>query len=277
MTFYVIYLHFRYGLNTRKVMTHNENILLKFLEENGLDVFTKKQLIDSAILSKDDFNRGFRGLMQKAHIVMIEKGKYRLRHFTDENVIGCFMAPDGGIAYWSALNAYGLTEQFPNKIFIQNSRRRGERSVFGTGSIFHFVTVKPEKLVGYKTFGYGNHTYYMTDVEKTIVDCFDLPQYAGGYSEIIKAFNKAKLSTRKMVAYCKAIDNIAVAKRLAYLSELLEKPKMEYFLKYAQEVCNEKYNPFDASLPSKGKYQRKWRLILNMDEEEILEIANPMY
>jgi len=257
-------------------MTRNETTILNFLEENGFDIFTRRQLMDSTILDADNFNRGFRGLGQKAYIMMIEKGKYRLNRFTDENVIGCFMAPDGGIAYWSALNAYGLTEQFPNKIFIQNSKRRGEHSVFGIGATFHFVTVKPEKLVGYKTLGYGNHRFFMTDVEKTIVDCFDLPQYAGGYYEIIKAFNRAKLSARKMVVYCKAIDNIAVTKRIAYLVELLGKPDMDFFIDYAKNVRNEKYSPFNSSLPSKGPYLRRWRLILNMGKQEIMKIANPI-
>ena len=251
--------------------------ILNYLEEESVDIFFKRDIMNQMNIDTDDFERGFRWLVQKMHVVNIEKGKYRRRHFTDENVIAFFMAPDGGIAYWSALNAHGLTEQFPNKIFVQNSRRRGERSVFGIGSVFHFVTVKPEKLVGYKKMGYGNHTYYMTDVEKTIVDCFDLPQHAGGYNEIIKAFSKARLSARKMATYCKAVNNIAVTKRLAYLAELLHKPKMDYFFKYAADVCNEKYSPFDVSLPAKGKYLNKWRLILNMDEEEILEIANPLY
>jgi len=252
-------------------------VILNTLNENHWDVFTLVMLLEETALTKSSLHSALWYLTQNEVIVQIEKGKYRRKHFTDENVIACFMAPDGGIAYWSALNAHGLTEQFPNKTFVQNSRRRGKRSVFGIGSPFHFVTVKPEKLVGYKKLGYGNHTYYMTDIEKTIVDCFDLPQHAGGYNEIIKAFNKAGLSARKMVTYCKAINNIAVTKRIAYLAELIHKPKMDYFLKYAAEVCNEKHNPFDASLPSKGKYLNKWRLILNMDEEEILEIANSSY
>ena len=251
--------------------------ILNVINENQWDVFSLPMLLKETGLSKTSLHSALWYLTNSKVIVPIEKGKYRRRHFTDENVIACFMAPDGGIAYWSALNAHGLTEQFPNKIFVQNSRRRGERSVFGIGSPFHFVTVKPEKLVGYKTLGYGNHTWYMTDVEKTIVDCFDLPQHAGGFNEIIKAFNQATLSARKMVTYCKAVNNIAVTKRLAYLAELLEKPKMDYFLKYAADVCNEKYSPFDASLPAKGKYLNKWRLILNMDKEEILEIANSPY
>lgn len=254
-----------------------QTTILDVLDENQWDVFSLNMLLDETGLGKPSLHSALWYLTNSKVIVPIEKGKYRRRHFTDENVIGCFMAPDGGFAYWSALNAHGLTEQFPNKIFIQNSRRRGERAVTGIGAPFQFVTVKPEKLVGYKTMGYGNHTYYMTDVEKTIVDCFDLPQYAGGYNEIIKAYRKAKLSARKMVSYCKAVNNMAVTKRLAYLAELLDKPKMEFFLKYAAEVCNEKYNPFDAGLPPKGKYLRRWRLIINMDEDEIFEIANSPY
>jgi predicted transcriptional regulator of viral defense system len=59
------------------------------------------------------------------------------------------MLKDGCVAYWSALNAYGLTEQFVNKLFIQSSRRGEQRKVEGIGSVFHFIQVKPHKLTGY--------------------------------------------------------------------------------------------------------------------------------
>jgi len=251
--------------------------LLRILDENQWDVFSFEMLLEERAMSRKEIHEALRFLTRKKIIYTIERGKYRRQYFADENVIGCFMVPDGGVAYWSALNAYGLTEQFPNKIFIQNSKRKGEHAVPGIGTTFHFVTVKPEKMTGYKTFGYGNHIYRMTDVEKTIVDCFDFPHYAGGYYEIIKAFYKARLSARKMVRYCKSVNNIAVTKRLAYLTEFLNKPDMEYFINYANGALNERYSPFDASLPPKGKYFRKWKLILNMDENEIREIVNPLY
>ncbi|MEA3446966.1 MAG: hypothetical protein U9Q98_00735 [Bacteroidota bacterium] len=254
-----------------------QDVILSMLDENQWDVFSLDMLMDETGLSAKSLHNALRYLIQGKMIVSIEKGKYRRRYFTDEKVIACFMITDGGIAYWTALNAHGLTEQFPNKIFVQNSKRKGERSVNGIGSPFRFVKVKTEKLEGYKQMGYGNHTYYITDVEKTIVDCFDQLQYAGGYNETIKAFNKAKLSARKMVQYCKAVNNIALTKRLAYLTELLEKPNMEYFLKFAEGVRTESYNSFDASLPAKGKYLQKWRLVLNIDEEEILAIANSFH
>ncbi len=49
---------------------------------------------------------------------------------------------------------------------------------------------------------------------------------------------------------------------------------MDYFLKYAQSVKNEKYNLFESDGGKNGKTNRRWRLIMNMEKDEILEIAN---
>ncbi len=257
-------------------MTNYQKIFNNILSENGWDIFSREMLLSDGRLTHAQIKEVLRFTLNKGNVLQIERGKFRLSHFADENVIACFMVPDGGIAYWSALNAHGLTEQFPNTIFIQNAARSEVKKVPGLGAKFRFVKVKPKKTTGYKTYGYGNHQYKMTDIEKTIIDCFDLPQYSGGYPEIVKAFNKAKLSAHKMVKYSRDVSNIAVTKRLAYLTELLKKPQMDYFLKYAVSIMNNRYSPFDASLPHRGKTLNKWRLIINIDEKEILEMANPI-
>jgi predicted transcriptional regulator of viral defense system len=157
-------------------------------------------------------------------------------------------------------------------MYVQTTMIKANKTIFGIR--YKFIKVKNEKLIGFKKLGYGNHQFRITDVEKTIVDCFDLPQYGGGYAEIIKAFNNAKLSAQKMVKYCKAINNIAVTKRLAFLTELLKKPDMDYFKKYAQSVKNKKYNLFESGGFQTGKTNSRWNLIINIDEDEIIEIAN---
>lgn len=242
-------------------------LLLEFLDNYGIDIFNKNHIV------KNHFNdQSLRELVDKEYIRVIEKGKYCRHNFSDEYVIGNFIVKNGGIAYWTAMNFHGLTEQIPNVVYVQTMLEKKKTTIFGVR--YRFIQVKKEKLTGYKTIGYGNHQFQITDVEKTVIDCFDLPQYGGGYNEIIKAFFKANLSAQKMVKYCKAIDNIAVTKRLAYLCELLEKPKMDYFIKYAQTVRNEKYNLFESDGNKKGKTNRRWRLVLNMEDDEIIEIAN---
>ena len=247
------------------------NQLIFFLDDNELDIFSVDTLYNGLNFSKKQINESLFRLAQSGILRLIEKGKYCRHNFADEYVIGNFLTKDGGIAYWTAMNIHGLTEQIPNVVYIQTTHAKQNKNIFGIR--YRFIRVKKEKLIGFKKRGYGNHEYLISDLEKTIVDCFDLPKYSGGYNEIIKAFYKADLKPQKMVKYCKAINSIAVTKRLGYLCELLEKPNMSYFIKYAQSIKNEKYNLFESDGNKTGKTNRKWRLIMNMDNDEILEIA----
>ena len=117
----------------------------------------------------------------------------------------------------------------------------------------------------------------MTDVEKTLVDCFDLPQYSGGYAELIRAFAEAELDAEKMITYCRAVQNIATTKRMGYLAELLEKTSMEEFIQYAQTQVNPKYNLFDPQGAEEGKFVADWKLRMNLSEETILSIRDKAY
>ncbi len=249
-----------------------EEILLKDITFNGLDIFTKSELLSISSLDQISTEKALRNLNKRDIIYTIERGKYCKFDFRNELVIGSFLSRDGGIGYWTAMHNHGLTEQIPNTIFVQTSYKKQSKQIFGVKYVF--VQLMKKKLIGFKKVGYGNYQYNISDVEKTIVDCFDLPNYGGGYAEIIKAFNNANLNAKKMVRYCSAIDNIAVTKRLAYLSELLGKPKMDYFIKYAQTRKNKKYNLFESGGKENGKTNSRWNLILNMEEDEIIEIAN---
>ncbi len=245
---------------------------LEMLDEFGYDIFNLKMIRDTTYFSDKEITYALKTLTKSGTIIKIEQGKYIRNSFNEAFVIGNFLATDGGIAYWSALNSHGLTEQFSNIIFVQTAKRKGEL-IFGSLK-FKFVKVAARKLIGYKTFGFGNHKYSMSDIEKTIVDCFDLPQYSGWYHESIKAFNNAKLNPSKLIKYCKIIDNISVTKRLGYLSELLNKPNMQKFIEYAQANLKDSYSIFEIGGENQGEYIERWKLILNMPEEEIQEIAN---
>jgi predicted transcriptional regulator of viral defense system len=253
-------------------MTNLQAQFLKMLDEYGYDIFNLEMVRETGSFSNAQISQALRSLTNSGIINKLERGKFVKDGFSDEFVIGNFLAPDGGIAYWSALNAHGLTEQFPNVVYVQTSRRTGE---FTHQNLrYKFIKVNASKVTGYVKNGYGNHIYQITDVEKTIVDCFDLPHHAGWYPEIIKAFNRAKINAKKMVKYCKAIDNLSVTKRLGYLSELLNKTGMEFFIDYAQSVLGNEYSLFEIDGKSNGNYHSHWKLIINMPEKEILEMAN---
>jgi len=245
------------------------------LDDYELEIFTLEELKKQFSRQFIDINELVENLVHKKILSRIERGKYCRANFTDEKIIGCFIGNSGAIAYWSALNAHGLTEQFPNNVFIQTSKPKRNKTVFGTS--YKFVKVAPSKITGILTQGQGNRKYWITDIEKTIVDCFDLPEHSGGYAELIRAFNQAKLGSEKMITYCTAINNIAATKRMGFLAELLDKKGLKNFIRYAKQQINKKYNVFDPAGTDNGEFISEWRLRLNISRDEILDICNKQY
>ncbi len=254
-------------------MTKLQKEFLDLLDEYGYDIFDIEMIKKTSRFKISGIHQALRSLTKSGVLIKLERGKYIRDGFIESFVIGNFLVGDGGIAYWSALNYHGLTEQFVNVIYVQTSRRTGEEVVINSLR-YKFVKVNKRKLTGYIKKGYGNHSYKITDVEKTIVDCFDLPHHAGWYQEIIKAFNKARINQNKLIKYCRIINNIAVIKRLAFLSELLQKQNMGKFIDFAKRNINNNYSLFEIDNEKRGEFNSKWKLIINMDKSEIMEIAN---
>jgi len=110
-------------------------------------------------------------------------------------------------------------------------------------------------------------------LKKAIGDCFDLPQYSGGYVELLLALKKARLDNSKLIDACRSINNIAVTKRLGYLVELYQKPGMQGFIKYALSCVNKKFSLLDPSGLIEGGFNSRWRLRLNIPEEQLLAMS----
>jgi len=256
-------------------LTQKQIDFMLMLDDYELDIFSLEEVKKQAPDKFEDINELVENLVHKKILSRIERGKYCRANFRDENVIGCNLVSDGTIAYWSALNKHGLTEQFPNSVFIQTTKIKKDKTVFGT--YYKFIKIALSKRQGIIQEGYGNHTYRMTTIEKTIVDCFDLPQYSGGYAELIRAFNTAEINNENLIAACKAVHNIAATKRIGYLAELLRDKELANFIQFAQNQVNEKYNLFDPSGIEEGEFVNKWRLRLNLSSSRIMDIINKQY
>jgi len=252
-----------------------QNDFVKYLEEEEISIFEIQNLKHTLDLDNRTINEIVENLVVKGFLSRIERGKYCRANFRDENVIGTFLAKESAVAYWSALNLHGLTEQFPNKIFIQTTQLK--KDVEFAGTTYQFIKIQSNKIAGVVFNGYGNYKYSITDIEKTIIDCFDLPQYSGGFAELIRAFYSAKLNAQKLIDYCNAVNNIAVIKRLGFLVELFEKKNLNSFVKFAKLKVNRSYNLFDIFGENTGEPNNDWYLRMNLSKENILGIVQNQY
>jgi len=245
--------------------------LLKLLDEYELDIFTAQSFGSVVGEALDGWMPQLRTLIKNGLFDIIEKGKYCRHNFRDEYVIGNYLAQDGAIAYWSALNLHGLTEQIPNTVFVQTKKLKRNKTVFGVR--YQFIKVKPEKITGIAIAGYGNHSYKITDKEKTIMDCFDLPEYGGEFPGIIRAFATNNWDEQKLINYAGKVNNIAAIKRMGYCAELFGLP-LEKFIAFAKEKVTKTISLFDNNGTDDGNYITTWGLRLNVKQKDILAMKN---
>ena len=84
------------------------------------------------------------------------------------------------IAYWSALNHHGMTEQLPRTVFVATNHpvRRPRSRCWG--QLQGLSRLRPAKFFGVTKDWIDEQPFQVTDKEKTIIDGLDLPQYVGG-------------------------------------------------------------------------------------------------
>ena len=251
----------------------NTNEIVLFLDGEEIDYFEIHALAEQMNKPCTTVQNAVELLVKSGLLSRIEKGKYCKHTFRNPYVIANVLAPEGIIAYWSALNLHGLTSQFSNTIFVQSPKLKMNKEVFGVS--YQFVKVKASKMTGITTAGYGNNAFKMTNLEKTLVDCFDLPAYSGGFAELIRALSKAKLNSDNLIEATRAVDNMGVIKRVGFLLELLEKESMGKFLKFAQQRVKHKYNVnlLDPSTEEQGVFNRRWNLRINLDEQTLISMS----
>jgi predicted transcriptional regulator of viral defense system len=253
-------------------LTKQQLYFMRLLDENEIDIFTLESIESLLSENFENLNEILENLVHKNLLSRIERGRFCRFNFRDEFVISNYLVPDAVVSYWSALNKHGLTDQFPNTVFVQTSKDKRSKKIFDVQ--YKFIQILNKKIAGIQIQGYGNHQFRMTDIEKTIVDCFDKPQYSGGYEELISAFGSTKLNSEKMINYCNAIDNIAATKRMGFLAELLNKQGLKAFVSFARQKVNPKYNLFDPFGSEDGVFDNTWKLRLNISKEKLAQICN---
>jgi predicted transcriptional regulator of viral defense system len=256
-------------------LTQQQLEFMKLLDDYEIELFQFDEIEGQINRKFENLNEVLENLVHKELLSRIERGKFCKANFRDENVIGTFVVKNSAVAYWSALNLHGLTEQFSNTIFIQTTQRKTDKTLLGTP--YKFVTIKSDKRTGIMYNGYGNTNYPITDIEKTIIDCFDQTQYSGGYAELIRALSQAEIDADKMINYCRQVGNTAATKRIGFLVELFEKPSMDKFIDFAKEQINDKYNLFDPQRTEKGEFVASWKLRLNISKEDLLNLSDKQY
>ncbi len=256
----------------RKGLGKKESLLLSELARQNKAIFTAR---DAKAILKENAYLTLHQLKRKKWILTIKGGLYAIvpldigikgaeSFIVHDFVIASHLTKPYYIGFWSALNYHGLSDQIPKSVFICTTRAKKPVSVLN--SRFVFVQLTKAKFVGIEKAVIEGRNINISNKDKTLVDCLDHPEHAGGIDEIGKAiyFNHEELSFGKIREYGLKSQSVAVFKRLGFLLEatgLLEK----YIATFEGVRLTEGYPVLDKLGAKRGKYSEKWKLLVNAD------------
>ena len=259
----------------RKRVDTNASFIDKYII--GKHFIIVEEILNNFKGNKDSLKIALHRLEQKGKIERIEKGKYLIiplgakkgKYTLHEFVIGSTLIEPHSIAYWSALNYYGLTEQIPTTVFIQTTARKKNQNIKVFEVEYKIIKIKESKNFGIRKEWIEEAQVNITDKEKTIIDCLDKPQYCGGIVEVakgLKNFKNIKFNQKRLEDYANRIGNSGVIRRLGYLCEFLNMPIN------LVAINTRNYLLLDPTMPEEGPKSAKWRLIINLDEKILGEL-----
>jgi predicted transcriptional regulator of viral defense system len=256
----------------REGLSKTESFLLASLARSDKNVFTTA---DAREVLGRDASGVMHSLMRKKWVLSLKKGLYVIvpleagvrgaeGFIVHSFVVASYLADPGCIAFWSALNYHGLSDQIPVDTFVQTTTAK--KPVRFLNSSIVFVQLKPEKIFGIERIEIDGREISITNREKTVADCLDHPEHSGGIEEVARSifFAQGELDFSKVRKYARKMGNLTVFKRLGYILDrtglLTEQDDV-----FRGIGLSKGYSVLDPLGPRRGRYNERWKVIANVE------------
>ena len=172
------------------------------------------------------------------------------------------------VAYHSALEFHGLSNQMFSEVQVFIDKRNMPFEYNG---------------LEYKFFSYNakggilrleqNAKIVVTDLERTIVDCIDRIDLAGGLEELVMALNGiTHLDEQSLLTYLKEYNKKFIYKKAGFLFSLLKKDLLsQHFFDICKQNCSIKLEDISENKKMPRKTDKYWKL---MYPEKIINTEN---
>lgn len=166
------------------------------------------------------------------------------------------------ICYHSALEYYGMANQVFSNVLV-GSLTRFNNFVFNDNE-FICKHAKSIKFVN----NIANEEIRVTSLEKTIIDCIDNIDLAGGVEEVLNALEQIKyINEIKLLEILRDINKMFLYQKIGYLFELHNNQfeLSNEFFKECKSHIGKKTNYFLQYEFNDTEFNEKWNLIVPKD------------
>lgn len=190
-------------------------------------------------------------------------------------VVGAAFVEPYYFSYYTSNSHYGFTTQMPFTLFIATTKKKPK--VEWQGVTFKFVTLSERKFFGYRLERTFDAEVYMAEPEKSLVDSFDKPHYAGGIEQLARITWRglARIDQSKLVDYAIRMKSHALVQRLGFIIDFLTREgfvrPMPSDLRRLLRGCVGKAPLYlDSRKPKTGSFSKEWRVVSNVSRDQLL-------
>lgn len=220
--------------NTRTLGPSESKVVLS-LREQGRSLVTTREIRDALGIATSEgaARKVIRNLVRKGWLSRIIGGKYMLlppehgpENLGENNSLALAAAAvsPSYVGWWSAASWHGFTTQKPMTVFVAVLRQKKPRLI--EGNEVRFISVGARKFFGFQSYDVYGRQVQISSKEKTLVDCLDRPELAGGITELTRITYAAlrDIDTAKLVEMALKMHSTAALQRLGFLAELVGRP-----------------------------------------------------
>ena len=190
-------------------------------------------------------------------------------------VIGAVLIEPYYFSYYTSNSHYGFTTQMPFTLFIATTKKKP--GIEWAGGAFKFVTLSKRKFFGYRREKVFDTEVNIADPEKSLVDSFDKPRYAGGMEQLVRITWRglSRVKKEKLVEYAVRMSSHALIQRLGFIIDFLVKEDLvKPFPRNLRDKMLGHVGKAVIYLDSRklrtGEFSREWRIINNAPREQLL-------
>lgn len=261
------------GQNLRQGISTREAQLLSSLAARGNQLVTIDDVETALGVPRNTAREVASRLAEKGWLDRIVPGEYLIVplaagpesvYTAHEYLIASRLADPMYVGYFTALSHHGLTEQVPRTVYVATPTRARSREIHGVQ--YRVVTLDERKFFGFDPVSVEGATVNVADLEKTLVDGADHPEYAGGIRALAEAMVTADeqgCDWGTVTEYLTRLDNGAATKRIAFLADHLDVslPGRGALV----ESFTSGYSLLDPTRGDHGRYESDYRLRINLD------------
>ncbi|MBS3819944.1 hypothetical protein KGY73_10650 [bacterium] len=197
--------------------------------------------------------------------IVHDKGKY----VEDPLLVGKELTEPYFFSYYTALYLHGISQQPASHFYLSTTNHI--QKIDYHGLVFHPVMLTKKRFFGFEEMKYREEKVFVSDLERTIVDVMNRPEYAGGYEEIIRSFQDVeKVDWKQLLEYLDRIGEKILFNRTGYVFDMLGKfvnTPDEFLRKLEKRLSNNIYY-FEKN--REGSYVKKWKIIVDRRLEKVI-------